>query len=252
MFAAAAWLGLSNGVPTAQAAPDARCFELRTYYAAPGKLDDLNARFRQHTTKLFAKHGMENLGYWMPTENSDNRLIYLLAYPSREARETSWKAFGADPAWQAAMKASEANGKLVAKAEVRFLQLTDFSPAVNTGDVTKGGVFEMRTYTTPAGRLPNLDARFRDHTVKLFPKHGIQNWAYFHDAPGQAGADTTLLYFVMHPSPAAAKTAFDAFRVDPDWIAARTASEQAAGGSLTVSNGVKSVFLKPTDYSATK
>ncbi len=110
------------------AAPDTRCFEMRTYYAAPGKLDALNARFRDHTCKLFEKHGMQNLGYWVPMDNPDNKLIYLLAYPSREAREKSWKAFMADPDWQKAYKASEVNGRLVAKAESLFLSATDYSP----------------------------------------------------------------------------------------------------------------------------
>src|SRR5689334_8737236 len=72
---------------------DTRVFEMRTYYAAPGKLDALNARFRDHTCKLFEKHGMTNVGYWMPIENPDNKLIYVLAYPNRDAREKSWKAF---------------------------------------------------------------------------------------------------------------------------------------------------------------
>src|SRR4029453_1499633 len=76
------------------AAKDSRVFELRTYYAAPGKLNDLQARFRDHTMALFEKHGMVNIGYWVPLENAENKLIYLLAYPSREARAKSWKEFG--------------------------------------------------------------------------------------------------------------------------------------------------------------
>src|SRR5258708_14465953 len=94
------------------AEPDSRCFELRTYYAAPGKLDDLHARFRDHTTKLFEKHGITNIGYWVPLENPDNKLFYVLAYPSREARETSWKDFAADPDWQAVRNTCEQYGKL--------------------------------------------------------------------------------------------------------------------------------------------
>src|SRR5262245_47204249 len=74
-----------------------RCYELRTYYSAPGKLEALHARFRDHTCKLFEKHGMVNVGYWVPLDNPDGKLIYLLAYPNREARENSWKAFMADP-----------------------------------------------------------------------------------------------------------------------------------------------------------
>src|SRR6476469_2737431 len=75
---------------------DTRVFEMRTYYANPGKLDALNARFRDHTVKLFEKHGITNIGYWVPVENTENKLIYVLAYPSREAREASWKDFNND------------------------------------------------------------------------------------------------------------------------------------------------------------
>ena len=107
---------------------ETRFFEMRTYYAAPGKLDNLLARFRDHTTKLFEKHGMVNVGYWTPATNSENKLIYLLAYPSRDAREKSWKAFGADPVWQKVARESERDGKLVNKVESVFLAPTDFSP----------------------------------------------------------------------------------------------------------------------------
>src|SRR5258708_10891338 len=73
---------------------DTRLFEMRIYYAAPGKLDALHARFRDHTLKLFEKHGMTNIGYWVPVDNTDNKLIYILAFPDREAREKAFKAFG--------------------------------------------------------------------------------------------------------------------------------------------------------------
>jgi len=99
-------------------------YELRIYHAMPGKLEELHDRFRKHTNKLFVKHGMEIVGFWGPTDKekgSDKDLIYVLAYPSREAREASWKAFQADPDWMAARKASEANGKLVEKAESVYM-----------------------------------------------------------------------------------------------------------------------------------
>jgi hypothetical protein len=109
--------------------PD-RYFEMRTYVANDGKFQDLHSRFRDHTNKLFIKHGMELVGYWVPAEGpeSENTLVYILAYPSREARETSWKAFIADPEWHKARDASEANGKLVKKVESKFLTPTDYSP----------------------------------------------------------------------------------------------------------------------------
>src|SRR4051812_16087847 len=83
-------------------AADSKVYEMRIYYAAEGKLDDLNARFRNHTLRLFQNHGIENVGYWVPIDNKENKLAYLLAYPSREAREKSWKEFFADPDWKKA------------------------------------------------------------------------------------------------------------------------------------------------------
>ena len=107
-----------------------RYFEMRTYIANPGKLDALNARFRDHTCKLFAKHGMECVGFWTPTTGEDaaNTLIYILAYPSKEACESSWKAFRDDPDWKAAKAASEKDGVLVGKVISTFMAPTDYSP----------------------------------------------------------------------------------------------------------------------------
>jgi hypothetical protein len=107
-----------------------RVFEIRTYTAHEGKLDALNARFRDHTTKLFEKHGMQNIGYWTPVDGpqSKNTLIYVVAHKSREAAEKSWAAFRADPDWVKVRKESEANGPIVAKVESVFLDATDYSP----------------------------------------------------------------------------------------------------------------------------
>ncbi|MEW6306328.1 MAG: NIPSNAP family protein [Verrucomicrobiota bacterium] len=235
-----------------RAAQDTRCFEMRTYYAAPGKLDALHARFRDHTCRLFEKHGMTNIGYWVPMENPENKLIYILAYPSRDAREKSWKAFVNDPAWKKAKADSEVNGTLVAKAESLFLEATDYSPAVKASKGAAERAFELRTYTASPGNLGNLNARFRDHTVKLFEKHGMTNFGYWVPMKDQPDADKTLVYLLAHQSREAAKASFGAFGKDPAWQAARKASEEKGGGSLTVKGGVKSLFMKPTDYSQTK
>lgn len=125
---AALWFSFVEVSPV-QAA-DQRFFELRIYTANPGKLDALDARFRNHTNKLFVKHGMQLVGYWTPADGpeSANTLIYILAYPSREAREASWKAFQDDAEWKAARAESEKDGKLVDKVESKFLNPTDYSP----------------------------------------------------------------------------------------------------------------------------
>jgi hypothetical protein len=245
-------LCLFTMVASVARARDDRLFEMRTYYAPPGKLDALHARFRDHTTRLFEKYGMTNVGYWVPVDNSDNKLIYILAYPNREAREKSWKAFTADPDWQRARKESEVNGSLVSKVEQSFLSATDYSPEVKPAAVG-GRVFELRTYTATKGNLELLNARFRDHTLKLFERYGMTNIGYWTLSPDQKNADRMLVYLLAHKSVEAAQASFGAFRKDPDWLAARKASEEKGGGSLTEpQGGVVSVFLKATDYSPMK
>jgi hypothetical protein len=106
-----------------------RVFELRTYTTKEGKLNDLIARFRDHTVKLFEKHGMQNIGYWVPEDEprSKNTLIYVLAHKSRAAAQASWDAFRKDPDWVKARTASEAAGPIVDKVESVFMDPADFS-----------------------------------------------------------------------------------------------------------------------------
>ena len=109
---------------------DKRLFELRTYHAAPGKMQALNSRFRDHTCDLFKKHGITIIGFWNPSkaEDTDKTLIYLLAFPNQEAADQSWKAFAGDPEWKKVKDESEKDGRLVEKIERVFLNPTDYSP----------------------------------------------------------------------------------------------------------------------------
>jgi hypothetical protein len=229
---------------------ETRFFELRTYYAAPGKLDDLLGRFRNHTTRLFEKHGMVNIGYWLPLTNAESKLVYLLAYPSREARDESWKAFGADPDWQAAARESERNGKLVSKVESVFLTSTDFSPIIKVEAANPPRLFELRTYKAAPGKLDNLLARFRDHTTTLFAKHGMTQIGYWVPTEKKSGAGEMLIYLLAHKDRQAWESSFKAFRADPDWLKARSTSE--VNGPLTVTNGVQSLLMTPADFSPSK
>lgn len=232
---------------------DTAVYELRTYTTLPGRLDALLERFRAHTIRLFEKHGMRNVGYWVPTDadkGAGHTLIYLLRHASRDAATASWKAFNTDPEWKQAKAASEAGGRIVAKVVSVFLQPTDYSSSIDAGAGKQDRVFELRTYHTTPGNLSSLDARFRNHTRAFFTKHGMTNLAYFHPVDADKGAGGVLVYFLAHASRAAATASWDAFRADPGWIAAKAASEKAAGGSLTVPDGVSSIFLQPTDFSA--
>ncbi|MBA3316253.1 MAG: NIPSNAP family protein [Planctomycetota bacterium] len=128
-IAGAFMLGRALEAQTAGEKSSQRVYELRTYTANEGKFEDLHARFRDHTVKLFEKHGMTNVAYWVPADEpgSRNTLIYVLAHDSREAAKKNWEAFGKDPAWQKARAASEENGKLVSKAESVYMTPTDYS-----------------------------------------------------------------------------------------------------------------------------
>ncbi len=111
-------------------AQSTRVYELRVYHAPAGKLDDLKARFRDHTIDIFKKHGITSIGYWTPQDadkGKDNTLIYLIAHPSREEATKNWREFARDPEWQQVAKASEANGKIVEKIESTYMDPTDFS-----------------------------------------------------------------------------------------------------------------------------
>ncbi|MFT4033784.1 MAG: NIPSNAP family protein [Siphonobacter sp.] len=225
--------------------PDGRLYEMRVYYSPEGKFPDILARFRNHTTKLFEKHGMTNVGYFVPEHKPDSCLIYFLSYPNKAARDSSWKAFNNDPEWKRVSTESEKNGKIVSKVESYFLHTTDFSPALQISQ--KGNrVFQLRTYKTGPYNLPLLLARFRNHTVKLFEKHGMTNFIYW----TRDDANDMLVYLLAHPSRQAGEEEFKAFRADPDWIAVRTASEKLANGSLT--EWVRAIYLIPTDFSPLK
>lgn len=127
---AAIGIGFQLGRSTTARAASNHVFEIRTYTAEPGKLEALQARFRDHTMDIFNKHGMTSVGYFAPSDEplSKNTLIYILEFPSRDAATKSWAAFRNDPEWQKVQKESEANGKLVTKVDSVFAEPTDFSP----------------------------------------------------------------------------------------------------------------------------
>jgi hypothetical protein len=107
-----------------------RVFELRTYTAPDGKLGDLHKRFRDHTMRIFKKHGMESVGYWQPQDapDSQNTLIYIISHQSREAAKKNWADFQADPEWQKVSAESQVNGRIVSKVVSVFMDSTDYSP----------------------------------------------------------------------------------------------------------------------------
>jgi hypothetical protein len=123
-------IGLGAGIFFSSAAQDEKVFELRTYTATPGNLDNLHARFRDHTTRIFRKHGMEVVGYWSPTseEEREDTLVYLLAHDNQDAATASWQAFIADSEWATVAEESNRNGQILGGIEAKFMVATDYSP----------------------------------------------------------------------------------------------------------------------------
>ena len=221
-------------------------YELRVYTCEPGKLELLHARFRDHTCKLFEKHGMKNIAYWQPVEGdtASNTLIYVLEHASRDAATQSWAAFRSDPEWMAIKAETEQEGKFLTKpVESTFMALTDYSAKPVPVDPSQ--LYELRVYVTHPGKLDALHARFRDHTCQLFEKHGMQNVAYWTPLDEPA-AQNTLIYFVSHADRDASQGSWTAFIADPVWHAARDASEK--DGAI-LSQRPDATFLRTVDYS---
>lgn len=233
---------------------DTMLYELRIYTAEKGKLDGLKALVRDHGSPLLEKLGAQTVGVWQPLKGEE-KLYILLEHKGRTAREETFKKFSADEGWKKVYAEATKDGPLAKQEAFQelFLTLTDYSPPVKAEKAKDDRIFELRSYTATKGNLAALDSRFRDHTLKLFEKHGMTNLPYFHLAKGGKGDDVTLIYFLAHKSEEERNKSFGSFGKDEDWTKARKASEEKAGGSLTEKEGgVKSVLLKATDFSPTK
>ncbi|MGD1032647.1 MAG: NIPSNAP family protein [Opitutaceae bacterium] len=232
-----------------RAAEGGPVYELRTYTAAPGRLDEVLARFRDHTIGIFSRHGMVSVGYWVPQDAKDGageKLIYLLRHPSREAAVKNWAAFHADPEWVSVSNATNAHGQIVIHTESIFLAPADFSPEVAASSGPgEPRTFELRIYTTPEGKLVELDARFRSPERTYFVRHGMMEVGYFHPLDAADGAGHTLVYMLAHASREAATASWAGFRADPDWVALKASTEK--NGALTTKT--VSIFLNPTEFS---
>jgi len=107
-----------------------RVFEVRTYTAPEGKLQDLHKRFRDHTLRIFKKHGMESIVYLAPQDAplKDNTLIYIITHANREQAKKNWAEFQADEEWKKVSAESQVNGRIVSKVDSVFADATDYSP----------------------------------------------------------------------------------------------------------------------------
>lgn len=252
-----------------------KLFELRSYSSEPGRQADVLKLIEGGGMTFMKKHQLELIAAWVPVDSKDERVFTLLSHRDKAACDSAWTAFQNDPGWKEVIQKSLVDGKKPVKSIERvLLTANDYSPNLNqkpAGD----RVFELRTYIASNGNLANLNARFRNHTLQLFQKHGMTNIIYWSALDGEAltcgkllealspvgkadakidanapAAGNSLIYFLSHASEEAAKESFGKFRVDAAWEKARTESEANAGGKpLTADGGVKSLFLKTTSFS---
>ena len=256
--------------PTTTEKKPQKIYELRIYTANPGKLPDLHARFRDHTMKLFEKHGMENIIYWtlaedFKDESKDNTLVYILAHQSKEAADASWKSFHEDPDWQAVAAKSEENGKLLANPPVSvYLNPTDFSPddePINAKSDKPTRLFELRRYNDGEARVPGTVNRFKTWEAELFRHSGVETLGFWTTAD-----NTAFVYLLGHKDRATAdhnwQAFFTGFRArgnnptpqagnDADAAKARDAGAQRQGRG-GAGGGIERRWLIPTDYSPRK
>lgn len=235
-----------NWIANAQT-PNKPLYEIRTYHCNEGKRPELIARFQQHTTRIFEKHGMENIGYWLST-NEPEDLIYILAFPNKTARDASWQAFINDSEWKAVYEKSIANGKLVKSIDSEFLTLNaELTDAIKTNSALNSPVFELRTYYCFPDKFPNIVARFRDHTRALFEKHGMVNIAYWQTVR-EDNTQPELKYIIAHKNADAAKASWKAFGSDPVWK--KVAEESQLDGKIV--EKVVSVYMTALPFSDIK
>ncbi|MFC5624253.1 NIPSNAP family protein [Algoriphagus winogradskyi] len=220
-------------------------FEIRKYYAHEGKLPDLIKRFQEHTLSLFEKSGMENIIYFLPIDNEDNSLTYILGYPDEKSRDVMWGKFMNDPVWQKVFEESRVNGALVKSVDQTFMKL---APGLNDFPLPQAsGIFQMRTYTCFDGRLDNLLTRFKDHTQELFAKQGLKNYPYWVTVEND-GSQPKLVYLLGDKNQASFEANFQNFAKDPAWVKAKELSE--ADGKIV--EKVDAIFYKTLPFSPIK
>lgn len=249
---------VSNGsAQDGQEKTQGKLYELRMYTTHPGKLPNLHARFRDHTMKIFEKHGMENIIYWTVSkgtkedgDDKENMLVYIIAHKDIESQKASWKAFREDPEWKAVQTESEADGTLLAKPPRAILMTeTEFSAAdeePNADSDALPRLWELRQYNDGPERVPHTVDRFAFGEKELFTKQGMQTVKFW-----TASDDSAFIYLLAHKDRDAATASWAGFfgefgEFTQKYRDARPNLPQGNG------NGNEVRFLIPTDYSPRK
>jgi hypothetical protein len=177
---------------------DNRLYELRTYFANPGMLDRLVSRFEDHTFRFFAKHKMQVVGLWLPLDNPENKLVYILSFADQKACTKSWVDFKNDPEWMAIKKESSRDGELVALTKSVFMHTLYFSTDYLT--FRANHVFELRTYKSTPDNHELLRQMFREHNMRLFQKYGMNTIKCWATLEQEEGESNLLICLLVHRS----------------------------------------------------
>jgi hypothetical protein len=175
---------------------DNRFYELRTYFASPGMLNRLVSRFENHTFRFFAKHKMQVMGLWVPIDNQENKLVYILSFADQQACEKSWDGFKNDAEWLAIKQESIRDGELVASLKSVFMHTLDFSPEHLT--FGENHVFELQTYKNTPNNQDLLRLLFSKHNRRLFQKHGINAIQYWEASEPESEEANLLIGLLVH------------------------------------------------------
>ena len=247
--------GVESSPPRAPIPPPPRLlegpvYELRIYAANEHRFAHLIKRFREHTDRIFKKHSLQTIGYWIPTEGPPKkrrRFIYILKHDSRYDAYRNWNMFSNDREWQAVLDQPEFKGLLAEKPISIFMTANDYS-SIMRDNPRKAGTYELRTYTANPGKLTLLNARFSKHTTRLFEKHDIHNVGYWTPLEKPA-SQNTLIYLIHHAGRKQADVNWQAFANDPQWH--KVTRESAANGELLAISPER-IYLKAMEFSPLK
>ena len=213
--------------------------ELRIYEPIPGKLGAVNARFADSTVDLFRKHGLAMLGFWTAEIGIGPELTYIVSFEDMADRDRKWASFQGDPVWQKIRAESEKDGLIMDRFRNTIMKLTQYSP--NPPKVNSN-VQELRIYDAMPGKLPNLHARFANHSTGFFRQYGMDVIGYWTD---DVGISNRLTYMLGYPSLGDREKSWAAFNADPAWH--KVVDESQRDGTLV--KAVYSTILRPTAYS---
>lgn len=217
-----------------------RVYELRTYFASPGKLDDLHARFKNHTLRLHERYDIENVGYWVPTDNPKRTIVSLVSYPSMAARERSWSRLMADREWIQVRRDSEANGRILDTVREEILT-ADEAVTVKALALKEANGFEIRRFTEESGKADDVKAAVHDELSREYGAE--QTRVHFFTPTGEGNrTSATLIAIVVRPAPEV--------KDDVKPVSLRTGN--SGGLAAAKIPGAVVTNLKPTEYSPVK